>query len=343
MDFWLSRLESHYRSANRSPPPILILHLWDELVWASLKHTQVKKPDRSIEWILNKYRDQKGWNIQVINVGAAVIPKAQNNARGLLVDQHFRSTCRGTQFIAHVIAHAFYQDLAGCHHETIVSSVDSWMTELGPTHRGPNMIPPESYTRNTTLPLADLLFRHDVRMRSLTHYWKPQDGMSSTPLKIPNLDNAKRFLEVMPMPTLPTSLTATTAGQVATTMGYEHLSYRLPLCAKLTDNHNYDYLNLTIAEPMLEWLGVAYRGGLVQASINGEPLSLEHDGKIVSGGLEGIRDWVHVGHVVPHAPTYNISFCSRRIDKKGKSDVWLHQLVGVLLPAPVPSSMDTVQ
>jgi hypothetical protein len=177
----------------------------------------------------------------------------------------------------------------------------------------------------------------------MSHHGKPDVGVSSSPLKIPNIAESNRFLEIIDMPTLPTFMTTTGKRPAkiptSTRKGYERRSYRLPLCAKHTNS--YDYLNMTIAEPMLEWLGVAYNGGRVEASINGEPLSLTHDGKTVSGGLDGIRDWVHVGHLAPPAPAYNVSFCSRRIDKTGQSAVWLHQLVGLLLPAPT-STMDTI-
>eukprot|EP00797_Seminavis_robusta_P027713 Sro522_g159610.1 n/a (517) ;mRNA; r:42080-43630 len=331
MDFWLSRLEALFRTANRPPPPILLLHLWDELVALDNPSNTHIIGDRNVEPVIDNYREQKGWNIQVTNVGATVVQAAHKQAFGQLVDRNYHSTCRGSELIADMLAHTFYQDMASCNQTVLASNLMSLRTdeESAAKHGQTYTLTSNTfnYTRNTTLPLTELLLRKDIRTVSLNH-WKPNLGVSSTHLNIPNMAESTHLLEFVPVMNTPTSKELQTAKvQWAIQKVYERLSYRLPLCA------NFDFVNLTIAEPTLEWLGLAYKGGRIDAFMNGEPLSLVHDGRALSGGLEGIRDWIHVGHLLSPAPSYNVSFCSRKVDKRGQSSVWLHQLVGLLLPS----------
>jgi len=348
---------------------VLIQHLWQSLLapeqptYASTVHRD--DDDEEEEEEEDNLDGRPDWNVQVVNVGATVASSASFAEKDYLMDANHKVTCHGVQLMAHMIQYAIYKDLATCvPKNNVTSTTDSSNNEMigqnnqeqasapyvaaAPAVTSGNAAPKfyiddeDVLSRNTTLPLSRLLYRDDISVRSHSH-WLPNlhdtasssttsssSGRSSVSLyglEISNMTEPMTYLEQVP--TMPTIGANMAPALVAHQLADKRISYRLPLCSSR------QFANFTVAEPHLEWLGLVYKGGRVKCSINGQPLHLEHLGQEVSG-LRGVRDWIHVAHWVEASPTYRVSLCSRRVNKNGLSSVWLHQMVGLMLPASSP-------
>ena len=113
LDFWLTCVKRHFQAAKLPPPAILLNYLW------TFNANGIAKKGWSIDVkpmtyageLIDAYRDI-GWDIAAVHVGAAVnITRLKKQTTELFDDMHHPS-CTGVKFIADLLQHVFYSNLA---------------------------------------------------------------------------------------------------------------------------------------------------------------------------------------------------------------------------------------
>lgn len=314
LDFWLTRVQALFAQAGKPPPPIIINYLWGINYGYRLRHGTLKNVDHNpLQYtgaLIDSYR-RLGWEIAVMNVGAAVNTEAVLAQPDLLFDDGSHPSCSGTHFIADMLAHLFYSNLASqcpaVDHANEAPNVDRPSHDsMVPIH---NQIAPNTTTQKVD-GLWEDLFRSDAVVGSLTA-WEPQLGNTSI-LRVHNPQDVLGWERQ-------------NQGKAVPAREDRKIAYSIPQCQD--DNGQSQQLSLTLLEPGLAWLGLGQQG-TIEVRINSIPIPFK---KIAGWCLCApyVKQWIHVLDHVQKADNYVVSLCH---NGKPKDQSNLGFLVGVSLP-----------
>lgn len=293
LDLFLTRLKSHYASAQQQPPAIALLYHWQ----AFGDYLIPSHP------IIESYR-KLGWDIAVISLWPAFDEAAitGNNFIKVLMDDGIHPNCAVTHLLADMLQHLLYSNLAEC-------EADNPQQETPP-----QLLPPheESWTSANTPypPLWKDIFREDAKIGSIS-LWEPRPTNITTALNMENLD------EVASWP-----------GEIQSKIDPGRLDRKIgfviPRCTTPDSG-----LHFNLKEPDLAWIGLGVPWGRnVFVTVNGREYNTEE--YVQENWGAGVT---HLSHWVPlreeKADKYNIKICAR---VEGPP-AFLHLFVGVSVPA----------
>jgi hypothetical protein len=307
--FWLTRLavqfeKNQQRPRQSPPPPILLLYLWEHRAGNKLQRGYIDTLDHDpmsyMGSLVEEYR-ALGWEIAVVNVGGAVNSTflKQGSNIWLFLDDPGHPGCRGTQFIADLMEHTLWSNLASpCDNMNTTSHLD----ENNDTHGGVNnpldgILPPHNTTvwPNHSLHYKDLwedLFDSEATIGSISP-WQPSIPGHSNMNYTLNFNESSWPLEVLPMHT-------------ERTREDRKYGYRLPRCSE-------QELGITLHEPNLQWIGLGVTGtpleNEIRFQINNQTVPLQDfaiDGKWTYG-RSFLSHWMEVAD--PAEDSFSISFC----------------------------------
>jgi len=317
MDFWLTRVKVNYELAGLPPPAILINFLWTYAAGGGKTFKNNKsidsKPMKEYEAILDTYRNI-GWDIAVINVGGVVDAVKLANDIKLVFDDMHHPSCRGSQLIADMLHHIFLTNLAQ------ECPKDQYEKQWKIDEQTQTILPPITDVLaeidEKFAPLWNDLFRDDTLIGAMTS-WEPR-VMDATNLHIQNFPNLTHKWE------------RDQWGKAVSSREDRKYVYRMPKCEK-------GWLNITLLEPDLTWLGMHITGDGNAAVIllNDQPFQPVKN-KNWNPAIVYVEYWANLKeHGVPKAKEYRLSYCNKNPDKRNKAQ--LGHLVGVSV-APTPKT-----
>lgn len=251
LDFWLTRVYAHFQPA--SPPPIVLLYLWEFKAAQKLKENQIQtldqKPMNYLGDLIDSYR-ALGWDIAVVNVPAAVnITQLKKNVRVLFDDSHHPS-CQGTHLIADLLEHALLSNLApGCPLQELPNATNNQTKVSLPhhTHRIPAGENPQLWKD---------LFNPQARVGSFSAF-EPRLLPDHSNLHISNNTHfGKNYYSSWPK---------VLSGKADPSREDRKYGYHIPACkgSNIT-------MDLALQEPDLKWLGLALEGSAsFEVTLNG--------------------------------------------------------------------------
>jgi hypothetical protein len=332
LNFWLSRVEAlFYTVAKRPPPPIILLYLWETYVgrkpaYVERKGLVAKAYNEHTKKMIDHYRNDLGWNIQVINVGSSINGNVfLRNKKALLDDVHHPNQV-GVHLIADMLQYTILQDISTC-----ISNIagPGFSTISTKQVQESNEMIADHEEAMQKLSIEKLLFRKDVRMGSFTNYL-PQRNTGMPVLRFGNSTQMdKLFLKLR------------NADKNLRTRQDRKKSYNVPDCLETTSAKNspgllssLSWLNITLLEPNLEWLGLMYIGTTVHLLINDKPVPAPNNGKDNNDVLESVRSWIHVAESVPYTTKYKFSLCraaSKKDGRKSTHPTFLEHILAITL------------
>ena len=287
-----------------------MLFLWDGYI---ANHPETVDWEGGLQEALpfvDHYRNNHGWNIQVIGVGAAIDNTLafQSNPQ-LLVDDDHHPNCMASNLIAHMMEYAIYNNLAA----ESCSDVTN-MTTISTNSFSGSSIPRDDYADLSEQWVRDvwkLLLSTNTVVGSHTS-WQPKLYGHSN-LHIKNLQEFEHR-EVL-------------QGKAASGRADRKLSYSIPECS----NNN---LTIILEEGDLEWLGF---GGdklyLVKLIINDKIITWRSHPDFANRlELLDIQRWVHVGQaLLAWASVYHVSLCQKKKHASGRKGL-VNKIVGIMRP-----------
>jgi len=332
IDFWLTRVKARFDRFRRRPPPILFLFLWKVDVgtksasYLAKNGIDIHPVEEFAGDVFQRYI-QLGWDIQAINVGAAVDPTLlSRNVRAFFDDNHHPS-CEGVHLIADLISHTINTNLA---RTDIVCPKSGSATPLIPDADNNNnnnnhslnlsalAVPPHPTilgdVKPRWKPLWTDLFREDAIIGSWSP-WLPNAGISD--LAVGNQEQIQEF-ETFNL------------GKSSIRRKDRKPGYIVPQCGKRP-------ITFVLEEPHLTWIGLGHdQDQSLKVKINNVTVNVPDDNGWNIAGKLYINRWIHLPtNDVPLADTYEVVVC-RTVD----DIVGLTQLVGVMVPSfrPVAST-----
>ncbi|CAB9510395.1 expressed unknown protein [Seminavis robusta] len=319
LNLWLWRVYSLFRQqANRAPPPILFVYLWDANFYKRngtsfgidsdhiLQHGIGQSSWKAQKRVIEHYQSQ-GWNIGALNVGGTI----QNHTAvahkpGILLDDKHHPNCVAMHLITAMIRHAIYSDLAHCPSFDIDNDSNK---ETAPMIR-----PMPSSNSTTTEELLDTLLEDNIKIGSIME-WEPNVGSST--LRLGHDSDCFNVSEHDAV------VQADFGTKSYAWREDRKQSFTLPPCI------NEQPIHFTLLEPNLQWLGVGYHifsnNMAIEMTINGVSLDLFDNGAQNHTILEFdyakiVKDWIKISDFFsqqPPQPTvYSVSFCYKQWQEK---------------------------
>lgn len=343
LDFWLTRLRQYYD--DTPPPPIVLTYLWPHRAGIRLSRglidTLDKQPLTYLGDLLDAYRGL-GWDIALVNLGAAVdVPALQRNFR-LLFDDSAHPGCGGTQLLADMLQYTLLHNLAQDCPSNLLGQRGELLPSL-PT-------PPETPWPDLTTTLPDLwvdLFDSRAVIGSFSA-WVPrvENGHSNLNWTIHDYIHPNDNTSSWPLETLDMHTQASREDK--------KYGYRLTRCSENQP------LTITLHEaPDLKWLGLALRGsGGIRLEINRQPIHNLRDHQVQKWdyGQQFLTHWIPILENIQQSPNtnatnanttatttfYELSFChantytQQQILREPPTQELpnLQYLIGVSLPSP---------
>lgn len=283
LDFWLRRVHSIFSLAGKPPPPILLLYTWDFGIGNKpaayiLENGLEASTLNQNTWSLIRKCQKRGWNIQVIHVGASINRTLFASDPSLLLDDLHHPGCHGIHLLADMIQYALYSNIHECH-ETHDKWLQNTPLEGGSDHEDVLLSPESNGILVATDPtdLTTLLFEDDIRMGSWTAWTPSIDSSSSLPI-MDTSEIVYPFLQnEMPQ-------------SVSPFREDRKLSVLLPACS--SDISGGSLFSLTILQSNIAWLGLDLSDPSVNLTIDNEhPRQVLPNGKEISS-LDWILSWV---------------------------------------------------
>ena len=197
MQLLLARIEALFRNHSQKVPPIMIVYLWNAAAGGQkltpggniTKQQLLEEFFMADAWkhqksLLERYRNQHGWDIQVLNVGAvihtALLQLPDNKLRWqLFLEDGTHPNCAGNHLIAAMVQHALYTNMAAA---TTSCSTSTAATSL-PMPVGENKTTTNTTTsHNNNGPLMHDLLHPNITVKTFSH-WKPSQGFGRLQLK----------------------------------------------------------------------------------------------------------------------------------------------------------------
>jgi len=287
------------------PPPILLNFLWTFGAQGQVAKGRVldQHPMSYSGGLIDWYR-QLGWDIAVVNVGAAVnASKLQKNVWALFDDMHHPS-CHGVKFIADIILHAFYTNMAAnC-------TASSFPKKWKPHNLTKSIVPPhktlmfESTDISWKVLWTDL-FQETTKIASLSAWVPRTSGVSRLAISREELNIFENKMSKMLF------------GKAADGRADRKFSFYIPKC--LTS----EPLIFTISEPNLKWIGFGGKVENTNMTINSKIVRLPARN---CGWLKAkvwICYWMNLEDLgVANADQYNISMCHESTSEKDSAFFW---------------------
>jgi len=251
--------------------------------------------------IIQRYLDF-GWDIQVVNVGAAVNSTVLARNVKYLFDDNHHPGCNGVHLISDLIQHAIYTNLAA----TCPTNPPALPTEHFPIPAHKEILGDVSPQWND---LWTDLFRHDARIGSYTP-WKPTANI--TDLHLANRQAIDEFETY-------------NLGKSSIFRTDRKPGYIIPSCK----NASTPPINFVLDEPDLKWIGLSHdMDNTLRVSINNMTVKVKDDASWNIAGKVWFRQWIHLPtRKVPQADSYTLTLC-KRVD----AFVGLLHIVAVMLP-----------
>lgn len=300
LHLWLVRVAYLFARVGRSPPPIVLLYLWDS---RSYQQGRVKQSAWDAqEKVIVKFR-KAGLNIAVVNVGGAInatsldgrVPRLNLDVERWLDDIH-HPNCATVRLISAMVRHMIYRDITECEESSSSSLPNPLVAEI---HAATAVSSPSLHLG----PVYSALLEYNISTSSLMQ-WVPQSGKST--LTVSGLDDAK---------------TAFFPGaRIVSARKDRKYSYKLPSC-------DVGMLNFTLHEPNLEWLGLGIEGllqnhGQWRIFLNGQLVNTTIAGSpslLAADELHLVKLWVNMRDTeIRHpADTHDLAVCLN-IDHRSK-------------------------
>lgn len=320
LEFWLTRVGALYAPA--SPPPIVLLYLWEFRAATRLVEGEIQAVDKNpMEFmgsLIDSYRSQ-GWDIAVINVGAAVDSNIVKTNTSLLFDDSSHPSCQGTRLIADLLEHTIVSNLAANSEKCSAAITTTSIPSSNKNHILP------SGTKHQQL--WQDLWNPQATVASLSP-WEPHISkvVSKSNLRISSaqtvfgqrLHEADAADKTTPWP-------MASAGKSDPSREDRKLGYRIPGC---TAKH--PPLRLVLEQPNLKWIGMSVLGPGLQITINNNATS-----PTATLELPDSSQWINLQDMVP-APTTTLNICHnaspQQLQNKQLPDPNLQYLLGVSIP-----------
>jgi len=320
LQFWLTRIESLYVRARKSPPPILLVYLWRY-------HIGMESDDAIMEKgagysntnetlaIVDQFNDN-GLQIGIMNVGQIITPSVFVKQKRQVLDDVHHPGCYGNRIIADLLQYTIYSNMLLAENATECRRIPVDPTQL-PSQDGTSQEP--------LIQLFDILTSSKAVFGTYMH-WEPK----------------------LPGPSISRPLVTTESAELATvklldfadgdrTPGRHDTKEGLlvPICGTEVS------LQLTLTSPDWEWLCVAYAGpSIVMAIDNGVPQRFQGNGYKVSKMAKpinmiprrGTYEWIDLRHIEKSTNAskgFQLSFCDETTAPV--SSALIHFMVGVAL------------